>query len=86
MNNNIGKKAEILHRITVILRAIAEAFRGTVTVEELSSALPHINNLQLSSQMTGFGYGFKNNIFDYRGEMSLAFFLRTRMNCHMCIC
>ena len=54
MNNNIGKKAEILHRITVISKATAEAFRGTVTVEELSSAPPHINNLQLSSQMTGF--------------------------------
>lgn len=54
MNNNIEKKAEILHRITVIFRAIAEAFRGTVTVEELSTAPPLINNLQLSSQMTGF--------------------------------
>ena len=46
--------AEILQRITVISKATAEAFRGTVTVEELSSAPPLINNPQLTSQMTGF--------------------------------
>lgn len=46
--------AEILQRITVISKATAEAFRGTVTVEELSSAPPLINNPQLTSQMAGF--------------------------------
>ena len=46
--------AEILQRITVISKATAEAFRGTVTVEELSSAHPLINNPQLTSQMAGF--------------------------------
>ena len=46
--------AQVLKRIEVISKATAEAFRGTATVEELSSAPPLVNDPSLTDQMASF--------------------------------
>ena len=46
--------ARVLQRIGEIAKSTAEAFRGSASVEELSSAPPLINNPDLVNQMAGY--------------------------------